>query len=60
MLHLHPRTWSWPQSEHGQALVEYAMLLALVALALIATLTVMGTQVVELYSAIDSAIGALI
>jgi len=40
--------------EEGQALVEYALLLALIAIVSIAVLTVLGTQVSHIFSKISA------
>jgi len=40
--------------EEGQALVEYALLLALIAIVSIAVLTVLGTQVSHIFSTIST------
>jgi pilus assembly protein Flp/PilA len=40
--------------EEGQALVEYALLLALIAIVSIAVLTVLGTKVSHIFSKISS------
>jgi len=40
--------------EEGQALVEYALLLALIAIVSIAVLTVLGHQVSKIFSKISS------
>jgi pilus assembly protein Flp/PilA len=41
--------------ERGQGMVEYALIIALIALVLIILITVMGTQVSILYSEINAA-----
>lgn len=48
----HPR----PQTEDGQGLVEYALILVLVAVAVIASLTMLGTSVNEVYAQITTAL----
>jgi pilus assembly protein Flp/PilA len=42
--------------EEGQALVEYALLLALIAVVSIAVLTVLGTKVSHIFSKISSSL----
>ena len=51
-----PRKINWRQwRERGQGLVEYAMILALIAIVILAILTYVGTVVqVNLYSKIGS------
>ncbi|MCS6964767.1 Flp family type IVb pilin [Thermoflexus sp.] len=42
--------------EKGQALVEYALILVLIAILVIAVLTLLGTQVSQVFSTITSTI----
>ena len=57
-----PRKIDWRQwRERGQGLVEYAMILAMVAIVIIAILTYLGTVVqVNLYSKIGSGMDAVV
>jgi len=43
--------------ERGQALVEYALILVLIAVVVIAVLTLLGEQVSTVFSSIASALG---
>jgi pilus assembly protein Flp/PilA len=43
--------------EEGQGLVEYALILVLIAIAVIALLALLGTQVRNVFSNIASALG---
>jgi len=43
--------------EEGQGLVEYALILVLVAIAVIALLALLGTQVQNVFSRIAAALG---
>jgi pilus assembly protein Flp/PilA len=43
--------------EEGQGLVEYALILILVAVAIIVLLTLLGTQIGDLFSRITDALG---
>jgi len=43
--------------EGGQGLVEYALIIVLIAIALIAVLTLMGGGVASVFSGITSALG---
>ena len=43
-----------PRKSHGQALVEYALILALIVLVVIVALLVTGKQVTNLYSNITA------
>ncbi len=51
-------SWLARNSEKGQGLVEYAIILALVALVVIAILAVLGPQVGNLFSRVTNAIPA--
>lgn len=44
----------WMPREEGQGLTEYAMLLMLIAIVLIAIVMLLGNHVVELYSQVVS------
>jgi pilus assembly protein Flp/PilA len=50
------QAWLWLR-EKGQGLVEYALILVLIAVVVIAILTVLGTQVSTVFSRIASALG---
>ena len=43
--------------EEGQGLVEYALILVLIAIVVIVILTVLGTQVSSIFSTITSGLG---
>jgi pilus assembly protein Flp/PilA len=45
-----------PKNEEGQGLVEYALILVLVALAVIAILTLMGPQIGNIFSRVTNGI----
>jgi len=47
----------WLPQEEGQGLVEYALILVLVAIVVIAILTVLGPQVGNVFSQITSGLG---
>jgi pilus assembly protein Flp/PilA len=49
------QAWLWLR-EKGQGLVEYALILVLIAVVVIAILTVLGTQVSTVFSRIASAL----
>lgn len=57
-----PRKINWRQwRERGQGLVEYAMILALIAIVILAILTYLGTVVqVNLYSKIGSGMESVV
>lgn len=44
------------KSEEGQGLLEYALVLVLVAVAIVAILTLLGPQIGNLYSRITTAV----
>jgi len=50
------QAWLWLR-ERGQALVEYALILVLIAVVVIAVLTLLGTRVSTVFSSIASALG---
>jgi len=50
------QAWLWLR-ERGQALVEYALILVLIAVVVIAVLTLLGTQVSTVFSRIADALG---
>jgi pilus assembly protein Flp/PilA len=47
------QAWLWLR-EKGQGLVEYALILVLIAVVVIAVLTLLGTQVSQVFSTIAS------
>ena len=47
------------RDEQGQDLVEYALLVAAVGLALIATVNQLSTNIVSLYSSISQGLGSI-
>jgi pilus assembly protein Flp/PilA len=49
------QAWLWLR-EKGQGLVEYALILVLIAIVVIAILTVLGTRVSQVFSQIASAL----
>jgi Flp pilus assembly pilin Flp len=55
------RVWSrWVSAEHGQDLLEYALLVALIALAAVGAVTSVGTTInTVLWDAIDATTSAL-
>ncbi len=50
------KVWLWVR-EKGQAMVEYALILVLIAVVVIAILTLLGNRVSEVFSTIASALG---
>lgn len=51
------QAWLWLR-EKGQGLVEYALILVLIAVVVIAILSLLGTQVSAVFSQITSALQA--
>jgi len=49
------QAWLWLR-EKGQGLVEYALILVLIAIVVIAVLTLLGTRVSEVFSRIANAL----
>ena len=45
------------REEEGQDLIEYALLAGLITTAVVATITLVGTRVLELFTALNTAIG---
>lgn len=56
MLDLYCRIAAWLQSEEGQGMAEYGLILALVAIVVIAALTFLGTRVGSMFSQVGSAV----
>ena len=50
MLYLYLRIWNWVKREEGQDLVEYALLLALIALFCVVAIGVAGTSVSRIWT----------
>ena len=50
--------YSFFAKEDGQGLVEYALILVLIAIVVIGILTVLGGKVSEVFSTINSGLGA--
>lgn len=53
-------TMIYMPAEDGQGLVEYALIIMLIALVLIAVITLFGEQLSSTYSTIQSGVGDLI
>jgi len=47
----------WSQDESGQALTEYALILAVIAIAVVAVMTLLGDQITEVFNNILTSLG---
>ena len=47
----------WRRDESGQALTEYALILAVIAIAVVAVMTLLGDQITEVFNGILEALG---
>ncbi len=54
---LHNRIWTWLTREEGQGLVEYALILVLIAVVAVAALTLLGGKVTSELSTVSSSVG---
>ncbi len=52
------RLYSWWKSEKGQGMVEYGLILALVAVVVIVALTALGGKLSELFTGVSGKINA--
>jgi pilus assembly protein Flp/PilA len=58
MLSLYTRLMAWFDSEEGQSMAEYGLIIALVALVVIAALTLIGTNLQSLFNSIAGTLGS--
>jgi pilus assembly protein Flp/PilA len=56
MTELYVKLMNRVKSRKGQTLVEYGLILALVAIVVIAVLTILGTQLQNIFSGVTSAL----
>ena len=56
MLYLYLRIWNWVKREEGQDLVEYALLMGLIAVICIVAITAGGQSVSTIWVAIQNAL----
>jgi pilus assembly protein Flp/PilA len=56
MLDLYTRFMAWLQSEEGQGLAEYALILVLIAVVVIAAVTLLGTGISQTFSRIATSL----
>ncbi len=54
MLELYTRFMAWLQSEEGQGLAEYALILVLIAVVVITAVTLLGTSISQTFSKIGN------
>ena len=57
MTELYMRLQNWLRDDEGQGLVEYALIIALVAIVIIVVLGALGGQVSDKFSQISSGLG---
>lgn len=58
MLSLYSRLMAWLNSEEGQGMAEYGLIIALVAVVVIAALTLLGTNLSTIFNSIASTVGS--
>ncbi len=56
LLDLYTRFMAWLQSEEGQGLAEYALILVLIAIVVILALTFLGTTISTTFSRIGASL----
>lgn len=59
MLSLYVKLRNWFERQDGQGMVEYAMIVGLVAVGVLALLTLMGGQISDIFSAITKALSSI-
>lgn len=47
----------WRQDQSGQALTEYALILAVIAIAVVAVMTLLGDQITDVFNSVLEALG---
>lgn len=57
LLELYVKVMAWFQSEEGQDLAEYAILIALIALAAIVAVLVLGNDIRQVFNNIGTTLG---
>ena len=57
MLSLYIRLINWLKEQEGQGMAEYGLIIALVAIVVIAGLTLLGTQISSIFSSLGGTIG---
>lgn len=48
---------TWSQDQSGQALTEYALILAVIAIAVVAVMTLLGDQIADVFNGIIESLG---
>lgn len=58
MMNLYVKVRNFLNREEGQGMVEYAMIIGLVAIGVLTLLSLMGTQIGDIFRQITTALGA--
>ena len=53
------QVWNWLHDEEGQDLTEYALLVVLIAVACVAAVTTLGTQIMAMWNNAAATLGGL-
>lgn len=53
------QVWNWLRREEGQDLTEYALLVVLIAVACLAAVTTLGTQIMAMWDNAAATLGGL-
>lgn len=59
MLNLYVKFRNWMNREEGQGMVEYAMIVGLVAVGVLALLTLLGGQIGDIFTSITNALKSI-
>ncbi len=51
---------TWQEDNSGQALTEYALILAVIAVAVVAVMTLLGDQIVSVFNGVLTSLGGTI
>ncbi len=59
MLSLYVKVRNWLENQEGQGMVEYAMIVGLVAVGVLALLTLLGGQIGDIFTSITNALKSI-